>query len=444
MKVIVIGGVAAGMSVASKLKRSKSDVEIIVYEKGVHLSYAACGLPYYVSNEIEELDDLVIRTKDKFEKSGIKIFDQHEVLEVDPKEKAVVVKDLSTGNMIKDTYDKLVVTSGASPIIPDWEGRDLENVFVLSNLVHGDKLKAAVSKDGISKVLIVGAGFIGIEVAEAMAVMGKEVRVIEFKDQILPHLDKEMAELLEDELKNKGVMVHTNEAVDKLYGETRVTGVKTDKGRYEADLVVVSVGIRPNTGFFKEGMIEKLKNGAIKVNQKMESSQKDIYAAGDCASVYHFIKETNDEYIPLATNANKQGKLLGSILADEDVSFLGALASSMIKVFNLEGAKTGLSEREAKDMGLNYQTKVIEARTKPHYYPGSKKMSVKLVVEKDSHKLLGAQMVGGEGTALRINTVAVAIYARLTTDELGWIDFGYAPPFTSTWGPIQIACNVIK
>ncbi len=444
MKVVVIGGVAAGMSAASKLKRSKPDTEIIVYERGTYLSYGACGLPYYVSDEIKELESLVIRTKAQFEKSGIQVFDQHEVLEVDPEEKTIVVKDLQTGYLTRDTYDKLVVASGASPILPSWEGIDLENVFALSTLEEGQALKKAAGKADFQKVLIVGAGFIGIEVAEAMALMGKEVRLIEFKDQILPHLDKEMADILESELRSKGVSVHTDEAVEKLLGQSAVEGVVTNKGSYDADLVVVSIGIRPNTGFFKDGRVEKLGNGAIKVNQKMESSHADIYAAGDCASVYHFLKDSNSEYIPLATNANKQGKLLGSVLAGEEVGFLGALGSSMIKVFDQEGAKTGLSEREAKDMGLAYQSKVIESSNKPHYYPGSQKVTVKLVVEKDTHKLLGGQMVGGEGTALRINTLAVAIHAGLTTEELGWIDFGYAPPFAPPWGPIQTACNVIK
>lgn len=444
MKVVIIGGVAAGMSAASKVKRSLPEATVVVYEKGRDLSYGACGLPYYVGDEIKDIKKLVIRTKGQFEKSGIEVFDQHEVIEVLTEDKSLTVKNLRTGEIFQDKYDKLVVATGASPVVPNWPGHQLSNVFVLSTLEDGQKLKNALGEDGIQKVVIVGGGFIGVELAETIRGLHKEVTLVEFQDQILAHLDKEMADVLEEALSQKGVEVKTSEGVEAILGDQKVQGIKTNKASYEADLVVLAIGVRPNTQMFKEGTIDQLANGAILVNKKMESSVKDIYAAGDCASVYHYLKESYDNYIPLATNANKQGKLVGAIISGEDTAFLGALGTSMIKVFDMESGKTGLSEKEAKAMGLDYVAKTIKHHNLAAYYPGAQSLTIKLVVDKTTHRLLGVQIVGYKGAALRINAAAVAIQGRMTTEEVGWLDFGYAPPFAPTWDALQIACNVIK
>ncbi len=443
MKIVVIGGVAAGMSAASKVRRSLPNAEVIVYEKGEDLSYGACGLPYLVGDKIKDPDRLVIRKKEQFEKIGIQVFDRHEVLNVNTKEKLVNVKNLRTKEEFSTKYDKLIVATGASPIRPSWEGASLDNINVLSTLNDGVAIKSSVQKDEIRNIVIVGGGFIGVELAENIRELGKKVTLIEFQDQILPHLDIELSEMLKEEMLNRGINVKTGEAVSSFYGDTKVEGVVTNKNKYDADLVILSVGVRPNTEMFSGGDIDKLKNGAIKVNKQMETSIPDIYAAGDCASVYHRLKDSYEEYIPLATNANKQGKLIGSIIGGENTQFLGALGTSMIKVFDLEGAKTGLSEKEAKQMGLDYITKTIKSHNHAIYYPNSQSITIKLVADRQTHQLLGTQIVGYSGSALRINTAAVAIHAKLSTDELGWIDFGYAPPFSPTWDALQVACNVI-
>jgi NADPH-dependent 2,4-dienoyl-CoA reductase/sulfur reductase-like enzyme len=447
MKVVVIGGVAAGMSAASKIKRSVYDSKVVVYEKGETLSYGACGLPYYVGDEIKDINKMVIRTKSQFESMGMDIFTKHEVIEVKPEQKTVLVKELQSGQTFEDSYDKLIVASGASPIVPQWPGADAENIYVLSTLVHGEALKKAVMDDRIQHVTIVGAGFIGIELAETITGLGKQVTVIEFKNQILSHLDKEMAHMLTEELKSKGVEVRLGEAVEELLCEQvpkQVSRVKTNKNSYPTDLVVLSIGVRPNTAMFKEGSIDKLRNGAIKVNKKMETSITDIYAAGDCATVYHLVKDSYDDYIPLGTNANKQGKMVGAIIAGENLKFNGALGTSMIKVFELEGAKTGLSETEAISLGIPYQTATVKAGNHASYYPNPQPIVIKIIADEKTHKLLGVQLVGYSGTALRVDTFALAIQAGMTTEEIGWADFGYAPPFASVWDVMHIACNKIK
>lgn len=444
MKVVVIGGVAAGMSAASKIRRSAPEAEVVVYEKGKDLSYGACGMPYYIGDEIKDLKKLVIRTKEKFEESGMIVRDLHEVIEVKPDEKTLTVKNLKTAEVFTDTYDKLVVATGASPVKPNWPGVDFEEVYVLSTLVDGQRLKEKVMDPSISNVVIVGAGFIGIELAENIRGLGRNVTVIEFQDQILNHLDGELANQLEEEMTRNGVVVKTSEGVEAILGQGHVSGVRTNKAEYPADMVILAIGVRPNTNMFPEGSIDKLGNGAIVVNKKMESSATDVYAAGDCASVYHLIKDDFRQYIPLATNANKQGKLIGSIISGEDEAFLGALGSSMIKVFDMEAGKSGLSEKEAIGMGIDYITKTVKASNISHYYPGSKPMTVKIIVDKKSHVLLGAQLIGYEGAAPRANIAAVAIHAGMTTENLGMMDFGYAPPFSPTWDGLQIACNLVK
>lgn len=446
MKIIVIGGVAAGMSAASKIKRSIYDAKITVYEKGEDLSYGACGLPYYVGDEIKDHQKMVIRTKKEFEAMGIDVMTHHEVVKVIPSEKKLVIKDLRRETMIEDTYDRLIVATGASPILPPWPGIDGNNIFVLSTLKQGQILKAAVLKEDIRDVTIVGAGFIGIELAETIRGLGKHVRIIEFKNQILSHLDKEVAYQMAETMTANGVELRLGEGVLELNLDLDgdVKGVKTDKNWFPTDLVVVCVGVKPNTSMFEAGEIDRLRNGAIKVNRRMETSIEDIYAAGDCASIYNYVKDTEDDYIPLGTNANKQGKLLGSIISGEKNEFEGVLGTSMIKVFDKEAAKTGLSEREAITLGIDYKVSTVKYYNHAPYYPDPKPIWVKLVAEAATNRILGAQVYGNPGAALRINVFALAIHGRMTTHQIAWADFGYAPPFSSVWDVMHLAGNSIR
>lgn len=446
MKVIVIGGVAAGMSAASKLRRSDKDAEIVVYEQGQHLSYGACGLPYYIADEIKDYRKLIMRTKADFEKAGITVHTGHRVTAVDDGAKTVEVLDLAAGTVRKDSYDRLLIATGASAVRPDWPGIGLERVMTLGTIEDGLAIKEAAQQPEVSMVAIIGAGYIGVELAEAMRTLGKQVVLIEMKDQILPQFDRKVVEPLHQELAAHGVVLRLEEKVLSLEGDQAgrlIRQVVTDQGRYDADLVIVSVGIRPNTRFLEGTSVRLAPNGAVIVDGQMRTNVPDVFAAGDCATVVHGILGT-DAYLPLGTTANRQGKVAGSVLAGEDASYANALGTTMIRVFDLEAAKTGLTEREALQAGLPFQTVSVTANNHASYYPDTRPVHVKLVYRSDNQVLLGAQLVGYSGTALRVNACAVAIQAGMTIHELGQVDFGYTPPFSPVWDPVAIACNAAK
>lgn len=444
MKVIIIGGVAAGMSAASKIRRTQYDSEVIVYEKGETLSYGACGLPYYIGDEIKDSNKMIARTKKAFENMGITIHIKHEVISVDDVNKTVDVKNLETGEISKDNYDKLLVASGASPVVPNWKGIHADNVFTLSSLEDGKRIKEAVNKPNIKNVGIIGAGFIGVELVEAMIGLNKNVTLIEFKNQIVPHFDKEMVISLQEELISKGVTLKLGERVLEFEGNKTVNRIITDKNSYEVDMVIVCIGVRPNASFLKDTGVRLEKNGAVIVDKEMKTNVPDIYGAGDCATIYHKVLDTMNAHIPLGTNANKQGKLAGSILCGKKVKFNGTLGTVMIKVCDMEGAKTGLSEREAIMNNFDYKTITVKANNHASYYPNPKPILIKLVYDANTKKILGAQLVGYEGAALRVDIFALAIHTGMTTDELGMVDFGYAPPFAGVWDAVHIACNAVK
>jgi len=445
MKTIIIGGVAAGMSAASKIRRMRYDSEVVIYEKGGILSYGACGLPYFVGNEIVDENKMIIRTKQQFEKMGMGIHLYHEVISVNENEKTITVKDLTKGITFVDHYDNLLIASGASPIIPDWEGIGHPIVKTLSTIEDGRVIKSIIMNKDVKDVVIIGAGFIGVELVEAALGLEKKVTLIEYKNQILPHLDKEMAYELEYELKKNGARIKCNERVEQLEEiNSRQVYVHTDKNQYLADLVLVCIGVRPNTGFLDHSEIMRAKNGAVIITPEMKTNIKDVYAAGDCATVYHQVKKHSNNYIPLGTNANKQGKMAGAIICGEKASFTQALGTSMIKVCNMEGAKTGISEEEAILENFSYKTVTVSALNHASYYPNPQPIKIKLVIDEKTRTILGAQGVGYAGTALRINTFALAIHTKITVDEMGWIDFGYAPPFSAVWDAMHVACNAMK
>lgn len=444
MKVIIIGGVAAGMSAASKIRRTQYDSEVVVYERGDTLSYGACGLPYFIGDEIKEANKMIARTKEAFEKMGITIHIKHEVISVDDVNKTVDVKNLETGEISKDNYDKLLVASGASPVVPNWQGVHAENVFTLSSLEDGKRIKEAVNKPDIKSVGIIGAGFIGVELAEAMIELKKKPTLIEFKNQILPQFDKEMVMPLQEELISKGLNLKLSERVVEFEGNNTVNRIITDKNSYEVDMVIICIGVRPNTSFLKDTNVRLERNGAVIVDKEMKTNVPDIYGAGDCATVYNKVLDSMNSYIPLGTNANKQGKLAGSIICGKKVKFNGALGTFMIKVCDLEGAKTGLSEREAIMNNFDYKAITVKANNHASYYPNPKPIFIKLIYDVNTKKILGAQLVGYEGAALRVDIFALAIHTGMTTEELGMVDFGYAPPFAGVWDAVHIACNAVK
>ncbi|MFA9465579.1 MAG: CoA-disulfide reductase [Velocimicrobium sp.] len=443
MKVIVIGGVAAGMSCASKVIRSDKTAEIVVYEKGGFLSYGACGLPYYVGNFNDDYRRMIARTKEAFEESGIHCNLYHEVICVDTKKKEVTVRDIKENREFVDHYDKLMIATGAKAVMPPFEGNYLLGVHSLKTLEEGIFLREYAKSENIKNVTIVGGGYIGIECAEAFLHLGKQVRIIEAADRILTSFDAEMAELARLELESKGVKLHLMEKVKGFHGQVAIETVETDKGMYESDLVIVAVGVRPATEFLNDTDIKRAKNGAIVVNRKLETSIKDVYAAGDCILVYNeCLKE--DSFLALGTTANKCGRIAGANMTGANLEFLGALGSAAIKVCELELGRTGMGEMDAKRKGISYKTVLVKAYDHPAYYPDPTPISIKLIYEEGTRKLLGAQTCGFKGAVLRVDVFAVAIHSQMTCDELGMTDLIYAPPFAGVWDAIHIACNAAK
>ncbi|OUQ21539.1 CoA-disulfide reductase [Lachnoclostridium sp. An14] len=446
MKVVIIGGVAAGMSAASKLKRNlKDQVEIMVYEKGGEVSYGACGIPFYISDHIKQGRDLIARTAEEFSQSGIPIKTYHEVLKVDTDKKTVLVKNLKTGEEFTDSYDKLVIGSGAAVRhFPPFD-QAYENLFEIRDVADGTRVKTALFDENNRHVVIVGAGFIGLEVSEACRRYGKEVTVVELADHILSSFDQEVSEALEGEMEKNGVTVKTGCRVTELKGENgRVTAVILQNGdeteELPVDILINSAGIAPATSFIDT--VEKARNGAILVNERMETNVADVYAAGDCSIMRSGITGEYT-YAPLGTNANKQGRIIGDLLGGVEPKPFKLIGSSALRLFGMDAAKVGLSEKEAKAHGLDYKAHTITGNSYASYY-GTEKLNIKLIYDKATRKVLGAETWGQGIVVPRANYYAIAIYAGLTVDEMGFMDLCYSPPFSGVWDAALIASNTAK
>ncbi len=444
MKIIIIGGIAAGMSAAAKFRRLDKDAEIKVYEKTPIVSFGACGLPYFVGGFFDNENQMIARKPEKFKETGIDISVEHEVLSIDVTNKKIMVKNLKTDEIFEDSYDKLMIATGASAIIPPIKNFNIKNVHTLKSLEDGRILKEKMRDKDIKKVAIIGAGFIGLEAVEAAKEYGKEVSVFQLEDRILKEVfDKEVTDLLEEELRNKGVNLFLNSKVVELKGDSKVTKVVTENEEVDADLVILATGVKPNTAFLKDTGIEMLKNGAIVVDKEGKTSIEDIYSAGDCATVTHLLKP-EPAYIPLATVANKFGRVVGENLGGKGLEYEGSLGSACIKVLGMEAGRTGLTESEATNLGINYKTVFITDKNQTDYYPGQENIAIKLIYNGDTKVILGAQVVGKKDAVQRTNALAVAIYAKLTTEQLGMMDFCYSPPFARTWDVLNRAGNVAK
>lgn len=444
MKVIIIGGVAAGMSAAAKFKRLSPKDDVVVYEKGDIVSFGACGLPYYVGGFFEDSREMIARTPEQFRESGVEIHTKHEVIDVDFSSKKIKVKNLATDEILEESYDKLMIASGARAIIPPIKNIDLENVVTLKSMDDGNKLRELMANDEYKKVAIIGAGFIGLEAVEAAKHRGKEVTVIQLQDRVLQEVfDKHITDLLEEELRESGVNLLLSETVVELIGDEKVSKVKTDKREIDADIVILATGVKPNTDFLKADEIKMLRNGAIVVDSYGRTSVEDVYSAGDCATINNLITG-KEAYVPLATGANKLGRIVGENLAGQNNSFQGSMASSCIKVMNMEAARTGLSEKEVKELGFDYKTKFITDMNQTSYYPGRERIYVKLIYDAHTKVILGGQVAGYKDAVQRCNVLAACIYAKMTTEQLGMLDLCYSPPFSRTWDVLNVAGNVSK
>lgn len=435
------------MSAAAKASRIDKEAEIIIYEKGDIVSWGACGLPYYVGDFFQNQNNLIARPVEKFIEAGMNIKIKHEVIDVEPSKKEITVKNLVTGEIFKDNYDKLMVATGARAIIPPIKNISTKGVFTLKEFSDGINLKNHLLDETIQNIVIIGAGFIGVEAIEACINLKKSsIRVIQLDKRVLAEsFDKEITDIMEEEIKNhSNVSLHLEESVLEIIENNGVvTGIKTNKGEYPADAVILATGVKPNTEFIKDKGVETLKNGALIIDKYGKTNIDSIYSAGDCATVYHSIKREN-VYIPLATTANKIGRIVGENLAGKSIEFSGTLGSSAVKVLNLEAGRTGISENDAIKMGIDYKTVFIKDKNQTNYYPGQEDIFVKLIYDADTRVILGGQLIGKKGAVLRVDALAMAIYSKITVDELGMMDFCYAPPFARTWDILNVAGNVAK
>lgn len=443
MKAIVLGGVAAGMSAASKLKREMPEAQVVVYERGNFLSYGACGIPYYIGGWNTDPAKLVVRSPEQYQRMGIEAHVRHEAVELDPRGKRVRVHNHETGQTFWDTYDQLMIGVGCESVMPKVEGADLSSVFYVKTMEDALLFQKIVHVQGVEDVVVVGGGFIGVEMAEALLHLGKRVTLVEAEDRILTTFEVEFSELAAQELERKGISLRLGERVAAFEEKQDHRVVRTDRGTYRADIILVAVGIVPATDFLNGTGLEMARNGALVVDRQQRTNLPDIYAAGDCAVCWHRVAEEN-YFIPLGTVANKCGRIAGANMAGGHVEFEGALGTTAIKVCDLEMARTGLSEADAKRKGLDYAVKTITSNDRPDYYVNPTQLVIKLVYEKRTLRLLGANIAGEKGAVLRGDIFATAIHAGMTTRALGTVDLAYAPPFSMPWDAVHIAANAAK
>lgn len=444
MNIVIIGAEAAGMSAAAKARRTDREANIVVLEQSGTVSFGACGLPYFVGGYFDDAAFMAERSADQFVQAGIDLRIRNRVESVNSEDRTLQVRNLETDEVYSQPYDRLLIATGASAIRPPIGNLDLGNVFFLKTMADGFGLKEATLSDDIKDVVVIGGGYIGLEVVEAMKERGKNVRLIELSDRVVKDsFDPEVSEIIEAEIRQKGVELHLRESVVSLKGDSAVTAIVTDQGEYKADLVVVSTGVRPNTEFLQSTGMEMLPNGAIVIDDQARTSVEGIYAAGDCATVYHRVRQ-EQVFIPLATTANKLGRMLGENLTGAEKTFPGTLGSAAVKVLDIEAGRTGISEADAKAAGMDYKTVVINDKSHTNYYPNQSDIRVKLIYEREDRKILGGQLVGKRGAVLRVDTLAAAIHSGMTTADLGMLDLCYAPPFARTWDCLNVAGNVAR
>ncbi len=442
MKVLVLGGVAAGTKIAAKLMREDRGNEVVVINKGANISYAGCGLPYYVGHVIEDRDQLIVNTPEKYSKlTGVTVLTETEAVKVDPEAKKVVAKNVKTGEEQEHTYDKLVVSVGASPVKPPIEGCDLENVFFVRTPEDAIKIRDNVDAGNIKRAVVVGAGYIGLEIAENLKLQGVRPFVLDMAEHALPGFDPEMAEYVEGKLQESGIPVVTGVAVTGLEGDGKVEKVITSKKAYKADLVVLSAGIRPNTAFL-EGIGLEMFKGTVLTNEKGETNLPDIYAAGDCAMVHNALTG-KAAWSPMGSTANISGRLIAQNMMGAGLSYRGALGTAVCKLPGLNVGRTGLTEAQAVAEGFQPVSVITVVDDKAHYYPGAGTFIIKMIADKESLRLLGVQVIGAGAVDKVVDIAVTGIMLKGTLTDLADMDLAYAPPFSTAIHPFEHTLNVL-
>lgn len=443
MRIIVIGGVAAGTSAASKARRVDPNAEITILQEESVVSYGACGIPYVLEGLVPKFDMLIARPPEVFKKEhDIGIFVNTKAQKIDIDKKCVFAFSSNQNKELTFQYDSLVIASGARAILPRVDGIDKKGVFLLRN--YGDGKKIMDYSMNSKSCIIAGAGLIGVEIADSFRKRGFEVIIVERRDHVLAKLiDADMAKFVQEELESHGVKVLLKEKLERITGDSKVSGVETSNRVIEGDLVVLGTGVTPNSELARDTGIKLGIANAIQVDSRMRTSVKDIFAAGDCATALNYVTG-KDTYVPLGTTANKQGRIAGENAAGGDAIFHGIAGSAITKTFDLYVGRTGLSIEEALQEGYEPVSKTIEGTTRAAYYPGSKKLWVNLIMDKKSKLLLGAQIVGGEGVKGRIDLIAIALLLKATINDLANYDACYVPPVSPVWEPLNIAASQVS
>jgi len=439
-KIVIVGGVAGGASAAAKARRCSEDAEIIMFEKGPEIAYANCGLPYYLSGVIDDRQNLLIVTEELFRRRfRVDVRTNREVIRIDRTRKSVIVRDVKTEATEEESYDRLILAPGSSPVIPLLPGVDLPFVFTFKTLEDMDRVYQYVQQKHPQEAVIVGGGLIGMEVMENLGLKGLKVSVVEKLDQILPFLDWDMAELVRQHAEERGVTFHLSQGLKGIENRDGSGLVHTEAGKtLKANLVILSLGIRPNVALARETGLEIGETGGIKVNEFMQTSDPDIFAAGDCVESVHRV--TGKPFLtPMGSAANKQGRAAGANALGRKIAVKGFVGTVILKVFDLTIAKTGLSEAEARRSGFEPLVTFIHPGHIAGYYPGSKPLHMKTVADRKSGRLLGGQVIGEEGVDKRIDVLATALYHGMDLQELLQLDLAYAPPYSAARDPVVIA-----
>lgn len=445
MKVVIIGGVAGGATAAARIRRLDEQAEIVVFERSGFVSYANCGLPYYIGGTIEDESDLTLQTPESFWKRfRVRMKVHHEVTEIHPEEKTVTVKDLDSGTVFTEAYDKLLLSPGAKPIKPGLDGIENSRIFTLRTVEDTLKIKNYLTTYHPKSAVVVGGGFIGIEVAENLKESGVDVTLVEASDQLMAPFDRDMASFIHAQVRKNGVHLMLGHTVEGFADTDQGIAVRLkSSGTISADIVVMAIGVTPETALAKAAGLAVGIRGSIVVNNRMETSVPDIYAVGDAVQIKNFVTNT-DTLISLAVPANKQGRIAADNICGGDSHYTGGQGSSIIKIFDMTAAATGINEKTAKALGIDTDKVILSPMNHAGYYPGGELMTMKVLFEKETYRILGAQIIGFQGVDKRIDVLATAIRARMKAHQLIDLDLAYAPPYSSAKDPVNMAGYIVE
>jgi len=444
MKVVIVGGVAGGATAAARIRRLDEKAEIVVFERSGYISYANCGLPYYIGGVIEDPEELTLQTPESFfSRFRIHMKVHHEVTAIHPDKKTVSVKNLENGESFEESYDKLLLSPGAKPVWPDLPGMGSNKLFTLRTVEDTFRIKEFINQYKPKSAVMVGGGFIGLEVAENLRELGMDVTIVQRPKQLMNPFDADMAAFIHAEMRKHGVKLALGSSVEGFEEKNRgIDVLLKDNAPLHADMVVLAIGVTPESTLAKDAGLALGMKGSILVNDRMETSVPDIYAVGDAVQVKHYVTG-EDALIALAGPANKQGRIAADNICGGDSRYPGSQGSSVIKVFDMTAATTGINETNARKSGLDVDTVILSPMSHAGYYPGGKVMTMKVVFEKGTYRLLGAQIVGFEGVDKRIDVLATAIRAGLKATDLKDLDLAYAPPYSSAKDPVNMAGFII-